>query len=109
MRLCANENVPSDCVTVLRQRGHVVLWIREVARGGRDDDVLAKAQSEARVLITFSPILQEIVRKFLYGSFPAWPSFETPLLTCARRGSRAFPCTGKKEKILLTEFGDSLV
>ncbi len=33
MRLCANENVPGDCVALLRQRGHDVLWIREAARG----------------------------------------------------------------------------
>ena len=26
LRLCANENVPGDCVTYLRQRGHDVLW-----------------------------------------------------------------------------------
>ncbi len=61
MRLRANENVPSDCVTVLRQRGHDVLGIREVARGGRDDDVLAKAQAEARVLITFDKDFGELV------------------------------------------------
>src|SRR5207302_3074355 len=42
MRLCANENVPGDCVAVLRQRGHDVLWVREVARGSGDDAVLAK-------------------------------------------------------------------
>src|SRR5947208_15217805 len=61
MRLCANENVPGDCVAVLRQRGHDVLWIREVARGSGDDAVLAKAQSEARVLITFDKDFGELV------------------------------------------------
>src|SRR6185369_5092233 len=53
MRLCANENVPGDCVAALRQRGHDVFWIREVARGSSDDAVLATAQAEARLLITF--------------------------------------------------------
>src|SRR5207302_10430940 len=61
MRLCANENVPGDCVAVLRQRGHDVLWVREVARGSGDDAVLAKAQSEARVLITFDKDFGELV------------------------------------------------
>ena len=61
MRLCANENVPGDCVAVLRQRGHDVLWVREIARGSGDDAVLAKAQSEARVLITFDKDFGELV------------------------------------------------
>ena len=57
----ANENVPGDCVAVLRQRGHDVLWVREIARGSGDDAVLAKAQSEARVLITFDKDFGELV------------------------------------------------
>mgnify|MGYP001600981635 CR=1 FL=1 len=32
MRLCANENLPEDCVLRLRQDGHDVLWIRETSR-----------------------------------------------------------------------------
>jgi hypothetical protein len=36
MQLCANENVPGDCVARLRQRGHDVLWSRETAPGARE-------------------------------------------------------------------------
>src|SRR6266705_1109802 len=61
MRLCANENVPGDCIAALRQRGHDVLWIREAARGIPDEAVLAKAQSEARLLITFDKDFGELV------------------------------------------------
>ena len=61
MRLCANEIVPGDCVAVLRERGHDVLWIREVARGCGDAAVLAKAQSEARLLITFDKDFGDLV------------------------------------------------
>jgi len=61
MRFCANENVPGECVIMLRQRGHDVLWIRETARGCSDDAVLMKAQSEARVLITFDKDFGELV------------------------------------------------
>ncbi|MCX8090225.1 MAG: DUF5615 family PIN-like protein [Verrucomicrobiae bacterium] len=53
MRLCANENIPEDCVIRLRQDGHDVLWIREAAPGTPDDAVLARAWSENRLLITF--------------------------------------------------------
>ena len=61
MRLCANENVPGDCVAVLRQHGHDVLWIREVARGSEDDAVLALAQADGRLLITFDKDFGELV------------------------------------------------
>ena len=63
MRLCANENVPGECVAVLRQRGHEVLWIREVARGSGDEAVLARAQADARLLITFDKDFGELVFK----------------------------------------------
>lgn len=61
MRLCANENVPGDCVEALRQRGHDVLWIREQARGSNDDSVLVRAQAEGRLLITFDKDFGELV------------------------------------------------
>lgn len=61
MRLCANENIPGDCVAALRQSGHDVLWIREAARGSPDDTVLAIAQSQERLLITFDKDFGELV------------------------------------------------
>jgi len=61
MQLCANENVPGDCVFALRQMGHDVLWIRESAPGARDLTVLAVAQSEDRLLITFDKDFGELV------------------------------------------------
>jgi predicted nuclease of predicted toxin-antitoxin system len=53
MRLCANENLPEDCVTRLRQSGHDVLWIREAMPGSPDQAVLARALAENRLLVTF--------------------------------------------------------
>jgi predicted nuclease of predicted toxin-antitoxin system len=61
MRLCANENVPAECVAALRQRGHDVLWIREAARGCDDNAVLAAAQAGARILITFDKDFGDLV------------------------------------------------
>ena len=61
MRICANENVPGDCVAALRQNGHDVLWIRETGRGSPDDAVLALAQSQERLLITFDKDFGELV------------------------------------------------
>ena len=63
MRLCANENLPEDCVLRLRQDGHDVLWIRETAPGIPDADVLARAHAENRLLITFDKDFGELVFK----------------------------------------------
>jgi predicted nuclease of predicted toxin-antitoxin system len=61
MRLCANENLPEDCVLRLRQDGHDVLWIRETAPGSPDDVVLSRACRESRLLLTFDKDFGELV------------------------------------------------
>lgn len=61
MRLCANENLPEDCILRLRQEGHDVLWIREIAPGSSDASVLARTRTENRLLITFDKDFGELV------------------------------------------------
>ncbi len=61
MRLCANENLPEDCVIRLRQDGHDVLWIREAAPGSSDRDVLLRAHAENRLLITYDKDFGQLV------------------------------------------------
>lgn len=63
MRLCANENLPEDCIVRLRADGHDVLWIRETAPGSSDTTVLARAHTENRLLITFDKDFGELVFK----------------------------------------------
>ncbi len=53
MRLCANENLPGDCVAALRAAGHDVLWIRAEIPGAADDAALVRALREGRLLLTF--------------------------------------------------------
>ena len=61
MRLCANENIPEDCVVRLRQNGHDVLWIRESAPGSPDIGVINRSLAEDRLLITFDKDFRELV------------------------------------------------
>lgn len=61
MRLCANENLPEECVLRLRQSGHDVLWIREASPGSPDADELTRAHEENRLLITFDKDFGELV------------------------------------------------
>jgi len=52
MRILANENVPGPVVAALRHAGHDVLWIKESLVGAPDPQVLARAQTEQRVVLT---------------------------------------------------------
>lgn len=53
MRAIANENVPWPVVDELRRRGHDIAWVVECGQGMSDRSVLALAQREARVVLTF--------------------------------------------------------
>jgi predicted nuclease of predicted toxin-antitoxin system len=53
MRILADENVPGPVVHALRERGYDVVWIAENLASTADPDVLALAQDQARLLITF--------------------------------------------------------
>ncbi len=60
MRILANENFPEDAVVALRRAGHDVAWIRADAPGSADEEVLRRAQSEARLLVTFDKDFGEL-------------------------------------------------
>lgn len=53
MKFLADENVPAPVIHLLRSEQVDVTWIRDEAPGIPDDQVLTKAQSEDRILITF--------------------------------------------------------
>jgi predicted nuclease of predicted toxin-antitoxin system len=60
MRLLADENFPLEAVKALREQGHDVVWIREEAPGITDNEVLAQAQKEKRIIITFDKDFGEL-------------------------------------------------
>ena len=60
MRILANENFPGDAVVALRDRGHDVAWVRSDAPGSSDVEVLARAQAEDRILVTFDKDFGEL-------------------------------------------------
>jgi len=65
MRLLANENFPAAAVNALREKGHDVTWIRTEAPGINDKSVLARAQRESRILITFDKDFGELAFRSL--------------------------------------------
>lgn len=80
MRLLANEDLPGAVVNALRAAGHDLAWIRTEAPGSRDEDVLARARSEARVLVTFDKDFGELVYRRGARASHGVILFRTPLL-----------------------------
>jgi len=62
MRFLANENFPGTAVAVLVAAGHDVVWVRNVAPGMCDPDVLAWATRDERILLTFDKDFGELAR-----------------------------------------------
>jgi predicted nuclease of predicted toxin-antitoxin system len=62
LRFLANENFPAAAVASLAAAGHDVAWVRIVAPGMPDPDVLAWAAREHRILLTFDKDFGELAR-----------------------------------------------
>ena len=60
MRILADENFPALSVQELEKLGHDVLWVRTVMPGAGDDAILARAQTEERLLVTLDKDFGEL-------------------------------------------------
>jgi predicted nuclease of predicted toxin-antitoxin system len=63
MRFLANENFPGPVVQALRERGDDVAWVADDMRAARDEEVLARAQAEGRIVVTFDKDFGELAFK----------------------------------------------
>ena len=61
MRLLADENVPLPSIYALREGGMDVAAVTEDAAGASDPEVLALAERQGRVLLTFDRDFGELV------------------------------------------------
>lgn len=68
MRLLANENMPRAVVEALRADGHDVAWIRTENPGMTDRDVLHRAESEERTILTFDKDFGELAFRLGIGT-----------------------------------------
>jgi predicted nuclease of predicted toxin-antitoxin system len=64
MQFLANENFPLDAVEAIRKTGHDVVWIRTDAPGSKDRDILKRAVSEQRILLTFDKDFGDLAFQF---------------------------------------------
>ena len=60
MKLLANENFPRQVVEALRLAGEDVVWVRTESPGIADAEVLARAEAEDRLLLTFDKDFGEV-------------------------------------------------
>jgi predicted nuclease of predicted toxin-antitoxin system len=60
VRILADENFPGPVLRALRERGHDVESVKETMRGASDRDVLARAQREERLVVTFDKDFGEL-------------------------------------------------
>jgi predicted nuclease of predicted toxin-antitoxin system len=63
LRILANENIPGQAISALKEHGHDIVWTRLSAPGSPDEAVLARAQAENRVIITFDKDFGELAFK----------------------------------------------
>ena len=52
MLFLLNENISGTVIQALRERGHDVLAVKESMRGADDEEILARANAEKRLLMT---------------------------------------------------------
>ncbi|MDY6788650.1 MAG: DUF5615 family PIN-like protein, partial [Candidatus Nanohaloarchaea archaeon] len=54
MKLIADEDIDRPLIKKLRSRGHDVLSVDEVMKSASDEEVMEKAESTGRILLTFN-------------------------------------------------------
>src|SRR5438105_13045903 len=64
MQFLANENFPLDAVEAIRKLGHDVIWIRTESPGAKDPEILHRAVSEGRILLTFDKDFGDLAFQF---------------------------------------------
>ncbi len=63
MKLLADENIPASVVTVLKEEGYDIRWIRTESPGISDIDVMRFAYEEKRILLTYDKDFGELALK----------------------------------------------
>jgi predicted nuclease of predicted toxin-antitoxin system len=87
MRFLANENFPGEAVAALRSAGHDIIWIRIAAPGSKDEDILAWAVREHRLLLTFDRDFGELAWRVGLPASSGIMLFRLPMPSAAEVGA----------------------
>jgi predicted nuclease of predicted toxin-antitoxin system len=88
MRFLANENFLGTAVAALIASGYDVVWVRNVAPGVSDKDVLAWGIRDERILLTFDKDFGELARASALPSACGVVLFRMPMPNLGDIGSR---------------------
>jgi hypothetical protein len=88
MQFLANENFPHAAVAALIDAGYDVVWIRTVAPGISDPDVLAWAARERRILLTFDKDFGELAGRARLPATCGVILFRLPMPPPSEAGAR---------------------
>ncbi len=97
MRFLANENFPRCALEALRAAGHDVTWVRTAAPGSKDEDVLAWAVREQRVLLTFDKDFGELAWRVRLPAMSGIILFRIPMPEPGSAGSKLAARAGPRD------------
>jgi predicted nuclease of predicted toxin-antitoxin system len=63
MKFLANENFPLAGISLFREAGYDVAAVIEETPGAKDDEILARANREKRIIVTFDRDYGELIYK----------------------------------------------
>lgn len=81
MKFLVDENVGARIVRYLRDERHDAVWVRDVAPGLADRDILARARAARRIIVTYDLDFGELVflgREKHCGVILLRPSLDVP-------------------------------
>ena len=106
MRFLAYENFPGDAITALASAGHDIVWVRTAAPGSKDEDILALAVREHRVLLTFNQDFGELAWRVGLPASCGIMLFRLPIPPAAGVGVALAARIGERSDWLATLHGD---
>jgi hypothetical protein len=97
LRLLCNENIPRALVAGLRDGGHEVAWMSEIAPGAPDTEVLRRAAEGRRICLTCDKDFRELAARHpqqaaagvILLRLPLWPLADVVARLAALIDSRA--------------------
>ncbi len=88
MRFLANENFPAAGIATIAEAGHDIAWVRTLAPGSKDEEVLAWAVRENRILLTFDKDFGELAWRAKLPAASGIVLFRIPMPPPGRVGSK---------------------
>jgi Domain of unknown function (DUF5615) len=96
MRFLADENFPGEAIAKLNAIGHDVVWVRSVAPGISDADIMAWAAREERIVLTFDKDFGELAWRTDLPSASGIILFRLPMPPAAQAGDNLVSRIGER-------------